>query len=143
MKKKNIFLLLIVLLLVGCKSQKLSCTKDIMKTQEATMDERISLTFKNKKLTDTIYSLNYTFADNVDSNVETSRNALEEQYSIYKNSKGIKYSFSNMDQGLHFQLEIAKEKLSDEEKETFSNLVNYKTYQDAKEQLIKEGYQCK
>jgi len=95
MKKKNIFLLLIVLLLVGCKSQKLSCTKDIMKTQEATMDERISLTFKNKKLTDTIYSLNYTFADNVDSNVETSRNALEEQYSIYKNSKGIKYSFSN------------------------------------------------
>ncbi len=143
MKRKYILLVFIVLLLVGCKSQKLSCTKVLTETKEANMDERISLTFKKKKLTNTIYSLNYTFADNIDSNVENARNSLEEQYSIYKDSKGVKYSFSNMDQGLHFQLELNKDKLSDEEKDVFSNLVNYKTYQDAQEELIKEGYQCK
>lgn len=143
MRKRNFCLILMLFLLVGCRSQNLSCTKVIMKNDEASVDERISLTFKKKKLTEGIYSLNYTFANNVDANVEAARKALEEQYSVYKDSKGVDYSFSNMDQGIHFQLQLNNKKLTDEEKEDFDIFMGYDTYQKAKNKLIEEGYQCK
>lgn len=143
MKKRNICLIIILFLVVGCRSQSLSCTKVVMDTDEVVMDERISLTFKKRQLTDCIYSLNYTFANNIDDNVATTRSSLEDQYSVYKDKKGVDYSFSNIEQGLHFQLQLKESKLTEEDKENFSNLIDYKTIQSAKEELIKEGYHCK
>lgn len=141
--KKKFLILLLVMFIVGCKSKNLSCDKMIIDTDEVKVNEKISLNFKNKKLDKTFYTLDYHYANNVEQNAETTKKSLEEQFSIYKDSKGIEYFFSNLEEGIHFEVQISPEEITEEEKENFEKQVDYRDYTSAKESLIKDGYQCK
>lgn len=141
-RKHYIWFMFILVLTVGCKSKSLSCTKMTMDTDEVKVEERISLTFKSNALSYTIFSLNYYFANDIEINSQATKNTLTEQFSIYDNSKGVEYFFTSMDQGIHFELQAEKDKLTEEEKTNLQNLVEYTSYNDAKEALLEDGYQC-
>ncbi len=141
--KKKVWIFFILLFAVGCKSTNLTCTKTIIDSEDVKVEEKISLNFKKKKLDKTFYSLDYYYASNIEANAEATKDSLEEQFSDYKDSKGIEYFFSNTDQGIHFELQMNPNKVSDEDKEYFEKQISYKSYADAKDELISDGYQCK
>lgn len=141
--KKNLWILVFLLLVVGCKKTNLACTKRIIDTEDVKVDERISLDFKNKKLDKSFFSLDYYYATNIEANSSVAKESLEEQFGSYKDKKGIEYLFSDIDQGLHFELQITPSKIEEEWKKDFEKQINYKDYSDAKEILTKDGYQCK
>lgn len=141
--KKTVWIFLILLLTVGCKSTNLTCTKTIIDSEDVKVEEKISLNFKNKKLDKTFYSLDYYYADNIDMNAQATRESLEEQFSSYKDAKGIEYFFSNTNQGIHFELQMSPNKVNETDKEYFEKQISYKNYNEAKEVLIGDGYQCK
>lgn len=140
---KKIWIFLVLFMAVGCRSTNLTCTKTRIDTDEVKLTEKISLNFKNKKLAESFYSLDYYYASNVEENSKTTRESLEAQFSDYKNSKGVEYFFSNIDQGIHFEIQVNPNKVTEEEKEVFEKQINYTSYQAAKETLINDGYQCK
>lgn len=140
---KKIWIFLILFTAVGCRSTNLTCTKTRIDTDEVKLTEKLSLNFKNKKLDKTFFSLDYYYANNIEENSKNAKESLEAQFSNYKNSKGVEYLFSNIDQGIHFEIQINPNKVTEEEKEVFEKQINYKSYQDAKEALVNDGYQCK
>lgn len=141
--KKKLSILLLLFVVVGCKKTNLSCTKMIIDTDEIKVNEKISIDFKKKKLDKTFYTLDYHYATNIEENAEATKKSLEEQFSTYKDSKGVTYFFNNIDQGIHFELQINPKKLAEEEKDVFEKQINYKSYSDARDKLAKDGYHCK
>jgi len=141
--KKNIWMVGILLLVVGCKSTNLSCTKTIIDTEDVKVNEKISLNFEKKKLKQSFFTLDYYYGNNVESNAQLTRESLEEQFSNYKDSSGVEYFFTNIEEGIHFELQVNPEKLTEEEKTFLEKQVNYKDYNSARETLASDGYQCK
>ena len=141
-KKRYIWFLLVLMTVVGCKNKELSCTKMVINKEEVKVEEKLDFTFKKNSLLDSTFSLNYSFSNNVERNSDAMKKSLEEQFSIYKDSKGVNYSFSDFDQGFRFELHANVSKLSEEEKSNLESMVQYENINDAKEKLIKEGYQC-
>ncbi len=133
----------ILVLLTGCKSTRLTCTKRVTDTDEIKVDQRISLVFKKNELTEGTLALSYYYANNVEQNAKTMQADLENQYSIYKDKKGVEYYFKNLDKGLYFEIQAEVKKLSEEDKNNLGAITDYASYQSAKTLLVSDGYECK
>lgn len=145
MKKGKYLLVLgcLLFLVTGCKTKRLTCEQRIIDTEEVKVDQRISLAYKDKALKEGTFALTYFYKNNTEENTSAQKQALEEQYSIYKDKKGIEYYSKNVNGGLYFEFQAQIEDLSEEDKENLSIIAGYKDMQSAKEKLVQEGYTCK
>ncbi len=146
MKKKNwLCLLLILFLAVGCGEKRLNCSQRIFDYDDFHVDKTVSLKFDKRKLTTGSLILDYYYQNNVEENVAVMKEIVENNYAKFKDIDGIKFIFRDTSNGFQFELEVEFDKLSDEVKEDLSlvtDVTEYDSYNEAREDLINLKYQC-
>ena len=144
MKKSFMTLIVSSFLLIfmtGCEKTYLSCSKTVTDNDDIKINETIKLGYKRKDLVNANIYHDYKFKNqNIDE--RTFRTSLETECEEYKNQKGVTCLVQDIDGGLHFELSLEVNKLSDSSKVTFEELLSYDSYMDSKSTLSKE-YTCK
>lgn len=136
-----VFSSFLILFMTGCEKTYLSCSKVVSETDDIKINETIKLGYKRKKLVNSNIYHDYKMKnDNID--IRTFKTALESECEEYKGEKGVTCIVKDIDGGLHFELSLDVEKLSDDSRVTFEEMISYKSYMDSKQTLSKE-YTCK
>lgn len=144
--RKNLYLGCLVLGLLfftGCGSKSLSCTRENNYSDEMIMNQDLSVSFKNDKVSklsmDMDVKLGESYASFKDSLIES----VESEFSGFSDQSGISYKTSKNDDGFNFKVKINFNKLSDDAKKNL-DIVNYEnSYDGVKAELEDAGYSCK
>lgn len=144
MKKKIIKLfgcVLLVIFLTGCEKTYLSCSKTLVDNDTLKINKTIKLGYKKADLVNSNVYYDYKFKNENSTNLETMKKELNEECGIYKNMDGVSCNVSNIDNGLHFELSLEIDKVSEKDAVQFEEMINYGSYTDTKNELSKE-YVC-
>lgn len=130
-----------ILLLTGCDSKKLSCTKeDDMDSGKAT--EKQSFTFENNKMSlyeaEMVITLNEDYKDYADLLLES----LESPFEEFKDKNGITYKTSKKDDKISINISAEYNKIDEDTKKSLGILEN-PSFDKTKKSLEDEGYKCK
>ena len=143
--KKKILLVAVVgtaLMCSGCgKTKTLVCTK----TEDATgmtITSEMSTDFKNDSIQTIKMDMNVKLDSSYVKYKDTIKESLEQQYSKYKDAKGVKYSADVKDDVISFSLTIDNKAISKETR-TGLKLSGSEKYSVNKKTLEDQGYSCK
>lgn len=142
MKKKYLIIIISLVLISGCDKKKtLTCTKT---EQETGMNLTTTTTtnFKNDKIASIKLELNAKLDSTYVKYKDTIKKSLEQQYSIYKDEKGVTYHTSVKDDNIKFNLIVDNKAISKETRKKL-NISNGEGYEKSKKLLEKDGYTCK
>lgn len=144
MKKitKFISILFIFMCVTGCKKTYLTCTKIVTEDSSIKVEETIKLSYKRKQLDTSSLYLDYSFKTNQSSNKESLRVELTKECERYKDVEGVKCSVYNVEDKIRLELSVTIDKISKEDEENFSEMLDYGNYTDSYRMLEKE-YSCK
>ena len=136
MKKVSLVLSFIfILILTGCGKKVYLCQKNIINTTDRKIDNEITITVDNKKVTKETITIKYTTK-----NTESAKKGIENQYNKYLNENGINYYFEDLTEGFNFVIEVDLKKANKEivkELELYSG--SGKTVINA---IQNDGYEC-
>ncbi len=143
MERKYLILILLSLVLIsGCDKKKtLTCTKTEKETG-MNLTTTTTTNFKNDKITSIKLELNAKLDSTYVKYKDTIKTSLEQQYSIYKDEKGVTYHTSAKDDTIKFNLIVDNKAISKETRKNL-NISNNEGYEKSKKSLENDGYTCK
>lgn len=135
-------LILTVFVSSGCDKKKvLTCTKS-----EDTTGMKIETTVTTDFVGNSISTIKMNMDVKLDSTYvkykDTIQKSLEQQYSSYKNTKGITYKASNSDDVINLNFVIDNKKITDDDRKKL-NMVGNENYDVNKKTMENQGYSCK
>lgn len=132
-----------LILFTGCSNKTLYCSKESTGNPEMKMFQDVNVKFKNDAVSKLTTNINVDLGDGYTDLSDSLMSSIESQYADYKDEKGVNYSFKKNDNGFKFKLDINYDKLPTEIKKDLS-IVNYEnSYEAAKKDFEKNGYNCK
>lgn len=128
-------------LLSGCGEKYLTCSQVVSDTDDIKINKTIKLGYQRTKLISSEMYLDYTFKTNNQSDIDSLKQTLNETCKSYEDIDEVKCFISNIESGIHFELSLEIDNLTEEEKEKFEDMINYRDYADAEIKLRNE-YIC-
>lgn len=139
--KRFIIVFLFLIMLVGCdKKKSLVCTKS-EKTTGMNVTTKRTTNFINDKMGSVDLNITIKLENDYIKYIKTIKSGLEEEYSEYKNKKGVKYQISNNKDTIDIAMQIDSKSISKKTKKDLE-LADI-SYDDSKKSLTDDGYTCK
>lgn len=136
-----VIVFLSLMLFVGCGEKYLTCHTKVANNDYLNVNKTVKLEFVRFNLTKSSIYLDYQFKNNNQSDIDSMKKQLTEECSLYKDDNGVVCFVSNLDDGVHLELTVTVDKLTEENKDLFNEMLSYKNYDDAEQKLRKE-YIC-
>lgn len=143
MKKTKLFIMFFILgvLMTGCDSKSLSCTKeeeiDAGKTKEVQL-----ITFDNNKIKSYEATMSVALKDEYKDYADTLLQSLEEPFNDFSKDDGLKYKTSTDDNNISVTVSGDYNKMSEDVKQSLGISVN-PSFDNVKSSLEDDGYNCK
>ena len=144
--KKNIYVGIFVagtILLTGCGSKTLECTRENNYSDEMKMNQTVKATFEKKHVTKLSMNMDIELGENYLEYKDELKTSVEDEFANLKDAKGIEYSTKDTTNGFTFQLDADINKLDQTTKENLDLINTEQSYDDAKAEFESEGYTCK
>ncbi len=139
-------IILSILCLTGCGNEELHCTKTDDSNQDLKMIQNIDVTFKKSKVTEIATTMKVEVAGVYKQHKATLQSSLEQQFSSYKNKKGISVNTVAKDDTITLNMRANVNKMDKSTREEFGLLnvnTSTKSRKEAKKEFEKDGFQCK
>lgn len=143
MKKTKLLAIFFIfgLLLTGCDSKSLSCTKeeeiDAGKTKEVQL-----ITFDNNKIKSYEATMSIALKDEYKNYADTLVESLEEPFKDYTEEDGLEYNTTVDDNNISVTVSGDYNKMSDDVKQSLG-IADNSSFDQVKESLEEDGYSCK
>lgn len=144
--KKHIYLGAVVIgtcLLSGCGTKTLVCSRNNDYNEEMKMNQTVKAAFKNNSVSKLSMEMNIELGENYLEYKEELKTSVEDEFTNFKDVKGITYSTKDTSNGFTFNLEANIDKLDNESKQNLDIINTEQSYSDAKAEFESEGYTCK
>lgn len=139
MKKLTLFVL-ISILLTGCSSKTLTCTKTEEKDPGATVKKQV-IVFENNKLKNMEVNMDLKLNDSYQDYSSMIKKSFEKSFEEYKNKKGITLNIQEKSNVITVNIKADYNKLNDESKKLMK--ITDTSYKSVKKSVQKDGYTCK
>ena len=130
-----------IILLTGCESKELSCTKEET-ADSGKVNEKQVFIFKNNTIStydaEMVINLNDDFKDYADLLLES----LESPFEEFKDKKGITYKTSKNDNKISVSISADYDKIYEDTKKSLGIFEN-PSFEKTKKTLEDDGYKCK
>ena len=129
------------ILLTGCKSKTLNCTKNEEMTAGKATEKQI-ITFNNNKISLYEAEISVTLNDDYENYAELLLKSLEDPFKNFKDEKGIKYKASQKDNKIYVTFSGKYSEMSKDVQKQLGISDNY-SLKEIKKELEDDGYICK
>lgn len=139
----SIFMLCAVMVLSGCNSRTLHCTRENVYSDEMNMDQVLDIKFNGETVSNLYTSMKVELGESYVSFKNSLLDSVKNEFKDLEDSKGFKSSYKESDNGFDYEVKINFKKLNDDEKNNIS-IINYEnSYISIRNELEDEGYVCK
>lgn len=138
--KRFFLLFLCCLLLSGCKTKIIECTKQNNEDVNLDINHTVTIEFKKNMVSKFTAITNIILGDNY---LEHKHRLIENSVNEVINNKNINYSVSETDNGFRFEISSDVSVLSEEEKNNITIININQSYEETKIEYESNGYVCK
>ena len=136
-----ITIFLFVILLTGCGSKKLSCTKE-EETDFGRANEKQMFIFENNKISSYEAKMEINLNDDYNDYADLLLESLESPFEEFKDKNGITYNTSKGNDKISIKIKANYNKLDEESRKSLG-INDNSSFNKIKKSLEDDGYKCK